>query len=34
MKNSPNKITGANSGGAHQLVIWTRWLARVAQLWR
>jgi hypothetical protein len=31
---SPNKITGANAGGPHQLAIRTRRAARVAQFYR
>jgi hypothetical protein len=30
----PNKITGANAGGRHQLPMRTRWAARVAQFCR
>jgi hypothetical protein len=30
----PNKITGANAGGARQLTMRTRWAARVAQFCR
>ena len=31
---APNKITGPNAGGSHQLPMLTRWATRVAQFWR
>ena len=30
----PNKITGANAGGPHQLPVRTLWAARIAQFCR
>lgn len=31
---TPNQITGANAGEPRQLLMRTRWAARVGQFWR